>query len=267
MRMKVGQASGGKTVGAVENALRILRHVARADRPEGVAAIARATRTSPSTCFNILRTLVGEGLVAFAPEGKTYRLDLGVLELSAPLLGANHADLLRPELEALAAGHAALIALWTVTPNDRIVLADRVAPPRTVHVDMALGSRLPAHVGAVGRCVSAAQGLDRVALWGRFEGLRWQRPPRFEDYAEDVARARETGYAFDRGGLFTGVDTVAAVVRDHAGAPRFGISGVAIAGQLTEDALDALGRAIRDRANAVGARLYSRAAGRATEGA
>ena len=260
MRMEGRQGSGGKTVGAVENALRILRHVARADAPQGVAAVARATGTSPSTCFNILRTLVGEGLVAFSPEAKTYRLGLGVLELSAPLLGADHVDLLRPELEALAAEHATLIALWTVTPNDRIVLADRVVPVRRVHLDMALGSRLPAHVGAVGRCVAAAQGLDDEALRARFDGLRWQSPPAFEDYAADVAEARRTGYAFDRGALFTGVDIVAAVVRDHAGAPRFGISGIAIAGQAEPAALDALGRAIRDRAEVIGARLYARIA-------
>ena len=263
--MDVGQAPGGKTVGAVENALRILRHVARSDRALGVAAIARSTGTSPSTCFNILRTLAGEGLVAFSPERKTYRLGLGVLELSAPLLGSDYAGLLRPELEALAAEHAALIALWNVTPADRIVLADRVAPARTVHVDMAPGSRLPAHIGAVGRCVAAAQGLDPAALRARFDGLRWQHPPRFEDYAADVACARETGYAFDRGGLFAGVDIVASVVRDHEGRPRFGISGIAIAGQMTEDALDALGRAIRDRAEVVGARLYARMADRAEE--
>lgn len=260
-----GQAAHPKAVGAVETGVRILRHVAQADGPEGVASIARATDTNVSTCFNILRTLAAEGLVTFDTERKTYRLGMGVLELSAPLLGADPIDLIRPDLERLAREHAALIALWNVTRNDRIVLADKVVSMRIVHVDMAVGSRLPAHIGAVGRCVAAAQELEGDALEARFKALRWQAAPSFEDYAADVERARRDGYAFDFGQLFVGVDIAAAVVRDHAGRPRFGISGITVAGQMTREALDALARAIRDRAETIGARLYARVAEREKE--
>jgi DNA-binding IclR family transcriptional regulator len=84
-----------KNVGAVANAVSILRSLAQLSEPAGVALIARNTGVSVSTCFNILRTLSSERLVDFDPEAKTYRIGMGVLELSVPLLGANQADLIR----------------------------------------------------------------------------------------------------------------------------------------------------------------------------
>src|SRR3546814_9732494 len=41
---------------------------------QGVNAIARATNLSPSTCFGILKTLVGEEFAEFDPGSKHYRL-------------------------------------------------------------------------------------------------------------------------------------------------------------------------------------------------
>src|SRR5690606_8876200 len=46
-----------REVGAVVHAMRILRHLAATPSPQGVAAVARGTGISPSTCFGILRTM------------------------------------------------------------------------------------------------------------------------------------------------------------------------------------------------------------------
>ena len=53
--------------------------------------------------------------------------------------------------------------------------------------------------------------------------------------------AAADGYARDRGDLFIGLDIVAAIVVDHTGAPRYGLSGIAIAGQVQEAAMERLG--------------------------
>ncbi|MDG7115625.1 helix-turn-helix domain-containing protein, partial [Streptococcus pneumoniae] len=92
-------------VGAVAHAIRILRHLAGATAPLGVAAVARGTGISPSTCFNILRTLARARFVAFNDSDKTYSLGLAVAELAAGLIGVSHAELIRPELERLALNH------------------------------------------------------------------------------------------------------------------------------------------------------------------
>jgi len=245
-----------KFVGAVGNAVSILRSLAQSSEPAGVAAIARDAGVSVSTCFNILRTLASERLVVFDPANKTYRIGLGMLEFSIPLLGTKQADLIRPELERLVEERSCLICLWQVTENDRIVLIDRVANPTTVRVDMSDGSRFPAFLGAIGRCYAAHKDLKRPDLAKRFAQLQWQSPPSFDDYARDVEQAQQDGFAFDFGQLFVGLDIAAALIVDSDGKARFGISGIAIAGQMTKPSLRALATDLRDSAHYISETLF-----------
>ncbi|MBC7152700.1 MAG: helix-turn-helix domain-containing protein [Rhizobium sp.] len=254
----VDEAARGtqKFVGAVESAVSILRFLTHDHAPSGVARIARETGLNVSTTFNILRTLAKEGLISMNPATKEYRPGLGLLEFSVPLLGTNQIDLLHPVLEQLSVEHRALIGLWKVTPNERIVLVDRVVEGKIVRVDMALGSRLPAFAGAVGRCIAATRRLPKSELQRRFKSLRWQNAPTFEEYAADVERAQLTGFAFDCGNLFQGLDIAAAVIVDHEGQARFGISGIAIMGQMTTTELNELALELSKAANRVSASLY-----------
>lgn len=251
-----GQA---KYVGAVENAVAILRFLTHSHLPAGVAQIARGAGVNVSTAFNILKTLTKEGLVDFNPLSKDYRPGMGLLEFSVPLLGMNQIDLLHPRLEELSARHKALIGLWKVTPFDRIVLVDRVVQDSVVRVDMALGSRLPALIGAIGRCVAAAHhDISSDELRQRFEALRWQNPPSFEHYAEDVMHARNAGFAFDRANLFQGLDSAASAILDHTGAARLGLTGTTITGQMSPAEFEALAHDLRDTAADISATIYGR---------
>jgi hypothetical protein len=81
---------------AVSQAARILRCLSTAPAPLGVSAVARELGLSPSSCFNILRTLVAEGLLAFDPVAKTYSLGLGLVEIASSALGMGYLDLIRP---------------------------------------------------------------------------------------------------------------------------------------------------------------------------
>lgn len=251
-----------KVVGAVANAVSILRWLAQLSEPAGVAAISRHTGITVSTCFNILRTLASERLVVFDPVGKTYRIGMGVLEFTVPLLGANPGDLIRPELERLSGAHKSLICLWQVTDGGRLVLIDRVSSVKTVRVDMAHGARLPVYVGAVGRCCAAHARLSSEALKTHFAALQWQAPPSFETYAREVEQARADGFAFDFGQLFIGLEIAGAVATDATGKPRLGLSGISIAGQVPRDEMQRLGRALRESADWISEVLFAAPKGR-----
>lgn len=248
--------SASRDVGAVAHALAILQHLAAATSPLGVAAVARGTGISPSTCFKILRTLARRRFVAFRENDKTYSLGLAVAELSAGLVGLSHADLLRPELERLALNHDMLTVLWRVTDDRHIVLVDRAFRESAVRIEMTPGLRLPMLVGAVGRCVAAAMNLPHTELRRRFATLRWQSPPSFVTYAEEVDAARERGWALDEGNLYRGVVTVAAIATDRAGQPRFGLSGITIQGQHAAASLHAAGADLKDVAQLASRSLF-----------
>jgi DNA-binding IclR family transcriptional regulator len=153
-----------KDVGAVVNALRILRCLSGSSRPLGVAAVTRATGISASTAFGILRTLARLHFVSFDETDKTYRLGLAMAEMAASLLGTSHAELIRPELERLAFKYETLILLWRVTQDGRLVLIDRAHSQTAVRVEIKLGYRMPLLAGAVGRAGSG--------------GVRQPQPPR-----------------------------------------------------------------------------------------
>lgn len=236
------EALHNRPVGALVHALRILRHLAALGRPEGVSAIARASDVNTSTCFNILRTLAAEGLVVFDPDAKTYRLGLGLVELSLGVLSANPADLIHPELDRLARQYGALMGLWHLTEGDRFVLIDRAFMPDSVRVDLPMGKRLPATVGAIGRVVAAHRQMPPAELRASFDALRWQAAPSFDAYAAEVATAGRDGYGIDQGQLYLGVDAVGALIMDAQNRPRYGISSVSLAGQFSRADLAEIGQ-------------------------
>jgi DNA-binding IclR family transcriptional regulator len=245
-----------KDVGAVVNALRILRCLSGSSKPLGVAAVTRATGISASTAFGILRTLARLHYVSFNESDKTYRLGLAMAEMAAGLLGTSHAELIRPELERLALNYETLILLWRITEDNRLVLIDRAHSQTAVRVEIKLGYRMPQLAGAIGRCVAAILDVPSSELRRRFAIPRWQTPLSFDDFEKQVCEARHRGWALDDGYLFRGLTSVAALVVDDEKRPRFGISGVSITGQQSPQALTALGQDLVALAATIGSALF-----------
>lgn len=240
---------------AVTQAVRILRCLSTARTPLGVAAVAREVGLSPSSCFNVLRALVAEGLLTFDPLAKTYALGLGLVEIASPVLGMGYLDLIRPMLLGIAVRFESLVALWQVTSDERMILVERFHSDAAVRIELRPGQRLPAYVGAVGRCIAAHAGLSEADLFRRFSMLRWQTPVDFAAYAAEVAAARRDGFAVDRGHLLRGIDAVGTVVLDEQGRPRFGIGSLDIAGHQPPARLLELGAELRTAAQQIGRTL------------
>ncbi|MGB1765215.1 IclR family transcriptional regulator [Alloalcanivorax xenomutans] len=252
-----GRNGSTKDVGAVVNAIQLLRHLAHQQAPEGVAAIARATGVSPSSAFNILRTLNNEGFVRFDESSKTYQLGIGLSELTVNLIGQSYADLIQPELERLALNLDILIVLWRITHDNHVSVIAR-GIPNVAHVDVRLDSRLPELIGACGRAIAGVRDLPDAELRRRFARLRWENPPSFEEYQKGVKEAREQGWALDDNCLYRGISMVASVLTDHHNQPRFAISGIGITAQHNARGLARAGEAIRDTAHFLERSLFPR---------
>lgn len=244
--------------GAVTNACKgIDQGMTVAGLLSGTGRLYRFAHRNPALS-SILRTLTRLRLVAFRSDDKTYSLGMGMAELAAGMIGISHAELIHPELERLALNYDLLVVLWRVTGDGHLVLIDRAHSESAVRVEARLGLQLPMMAGAVGRCVAAALSLPDSELRRRFAALRWQSPPPFEDYRQSVALARERGWSMDDGCLYRGLVTVAALVTDHNGQPRFGLSGIAISGQQPVGRLESLGRALHGVAGMIGTALFPR---------
>lgn len=239
--------AGGVTVKPVVNTIGILRYLAQTGTPERAADIARHLSINPSTCFNILRTLVAEDVVDFNPVTKMYSAGLGLARLVEQLVTqGQRMELAKPFMQDLAARFHVTITLWRRMGPDRIVMVSSEASPTDLRIDMAAGQRLPILMGASGRLFAEHLSDKEAEIRQAFEQIRWMRPLSFEAYMREVARAKRRGWATDDGHFANGILSVAAPVRDTSGAIGFTISAVMIRGHHDEAGIEALGEALRD---------------------
>lgn len=243
---------------AVTAAISILRHLAGSPSREGVTAIAKAVGLSPSSCFNILRTLASEAFVDFDPSSKTYALGLGSIALARKALDPSAAmDLVRPQLEAMARRFDVATSLWRISMADRLVLVGLAESPATTRIHLTVGQRLPKYLGAMGRTVAAHADLESRAFVSQFTALRWNHAPDLEVYKAEAAQVRRRGWAIDVDNFMLGVTTIAAPVLDRTGDVRFCVANIFFSGQRAPADLELLGEATVGLAEDFARRLFS----------
>ena len=231
------------TVKPVANAIRILRYLSRTGVPARTTQVARVLSINTSTCFNIMRTLVSEGVVEFDPVSKTYKPGIALLKLVGnSLRDGQRLDLARPLLHDLAEKFSVTATLWRRIGDDRIMLVAVEQSPSDLRIHMSAGQRLPFLMGATGRLVGGELGLSKSEAQAAFASLRWARPITFETYWKQLQLAKDKGWAVDDGYFSHGIMTVAVPVYDTGGAMSFSLSSVMFRGQYDEAGIEVLGR-------------------------
>ncbi len=236
----------GKVVGAVVNASKVLRFLRTNAAPATVTQITRAAAINPSTCFNILRTLIEEDLVHFDATAKTYQLGLGLVALARGSLDhSQELHVLKQRIEDLARRHRVTAAIHRKISDDRIVLVAAAESDAPVRIHARAGTRMPLLLGASGRVIAAHAGLSRAELKQRFSELRLVRPLDFETYLEQLDEARRLGWAIDDGYVFPGTVTCAAPVFGVGGTVEFSCSAILFNGQYDVQRVAAIAADLR----------------------
>lgn len=244
-------------INSVMQAIAVLRHLGRMPEAQGVTAIARALSLNPSSCFNVLRTLVHEDLVNFDPVTKRYALGLGTVDLARMALGRDAVvRAAQGPMTQIAEAHDAAVGLWRPSGKDRLTLALLAESEAATRIHMVVGQRQPATAGATGRAMLAWQGDDDRALTAAYAAVRWQNAPGEAAFLKQVAAARIQGWASDIGQINHGISTVAAVIAGADGAPRFVLSASIFSGRETQAGLDGIGAQIRALANELAQSIY-----------
>src|SRR3546814_11574405 len=96
-------------------------------------------------------------------------------------------------------------------------------------------------VSATGRCIAAFGAYSDDELRPRFEKLRWDEAPSWDEWKQQVAEARETGIAVDAGHYISGVTVIAAQVwnggREEGRRPSHALLAIRIGGVQRGQAL------------------------------
>lgn len=210
---QLAQALQKSKAPAISRAAAILRLLGKSDTPLGLQTIARTLDLVPSTCLYVLRALVAEEFVAFDADTKRYSLEAGVLTLARQWLRRNQfTDLAQPALDRLSQAFDVTMLGVHIVGLDHIVVVASSQASGNFRISAQIGSRFPALISATGRCIAAFGQHDPAAIETRFHTLRWEDPPTFEHWQQQVELTRERGYAIDEGNYIAGVTVVAVPV-------------------------------------------------------
>ncbi|MEE2732052.1 MAG: IclR family transcriptional regulator [Pseudomonadota bacterium] len=230
---------------AISRAAAILRLLGKSDTPMGLQAIARSLNLVPSTCLYVLRALVDEEFVAFDPDTKRYSLEAGVLTLARHWLRRNQfTDLAQPELNRISQEFDCTVLGVNIVGLEHIIVVAISQAGNNFQLSAQVGSRFPALISATGRCIAAFGSYTHEELEEKFNTLRWDDPPSFEEWMAQIEKVRTDGYAVDEGNYISGVTVVAAPVWKTREKLSHAMVAIGISSTLNRNGLPALQSAL-----------------------
>lgn len=226
---------------AISRAAAVLRLLGKSDVPLGLQAIARELGLVPSTCLYVLRALVTEELVSFDPDTKRYALEAGVLTLARQWLRRNQfPDLAQPVLDRIAQGFNVTMLGVQIVGLDHIIAVAVSQAGNSLQFSTQVGSRFPALISATGRCIAAFGDYPEREIKDRFRTLRWDEPPSYAEWLEQVSQTRAQGFGIDEGNYISGVTVLAAPVWKAPGRPSHALVAIGIGSALKRAGLPEL---------------------------
>jgi len=231
-------------VHSVSHAFAILRLLAAHPAGLTLSAIARELGLSPSSCLNLLRTLVGEGMAERGGSDKLYRAAAAWdrLDFARGALDQTIAAML-PGMRVFAENHGVTLGLWHAVSADRLELVALAECSAETRIHMVIGQRQPIGGGSTGRALAASEHLGETELRRRYAAVRWERELAFADYLRQVASAAELGYALDDGLGHAGICSLGCRIAG-TGQARFCLSASVFAQSRDAAGLVRLGEAL-----------------------
>ncbi len=241
--------AASSTVRSAERALAVLQLLARNGRPMATMAIARACGIPKSSTHHLLNVMRERHFVSYWEDRRAWTLGVAALEIgsaymrSGPLhlQGRRHLAQLTEQL-----GDTSHLA---VLHGTEVIYVDKQEPAGLgIRLVTEVGSRLPAHLTAVGRAMLArvpAEQLQLIYAAYDFPTRTGSGPRSLIDLRRDLEQVRRDGYALDLGMITPGISCAAAPVLGGDGAPVAAIGISFVGAQKSEAQLHAAAALVR----------------------
>lgn len=239
--------------------LGVLIAVGEFETPPTLSEVAKACGLSRSAARRMLHTLAHSGLIEH--DGHRFRLtsrvlDLGYVHLSRLPLP----EVVTPHCKELAERIGRSVSVATLQGNE-VVHSARAGSPGPMDISIPIGARSPAHTCSIGRVQLAWRSPQDIADFAASPEFVENPDPTVSDeegLRSVLADIRGQGWAHNPNEDDTGLSTIAAPIRDRAGAV---IAGIHIADHSTGDTgIPPLTKFVPDlleTAAAIGADLHS----------
>jgi DNA-binding IclR family transcriptional regulator len=238
------------------NGLRVLESFSITEPVLGVTEIARKVDLHKSSVSRILATLERGGYVERDAGTGRFRLGLGLIALTGPLLAnLDVRRIAQPELEELTrrSGETTALMVWN---GHEAVVVEQVQSPKQVKHSASVGTRYDTYQSSSVQVFLSE--MPRPEVQRLFERRLIVGPEDSSSsaaYLDELDDVRHRGYAVNDGRTSIEEVGIAAPVHDHRGvlvaaillsAPRF---------RVPPTMLEQLGRSVADAAGQVSARL------------
>lgn len=242
-------------VGSVARALKLVDLIAAA--PQSGLTLSDLTKelgVSKSTVFALLQTLMEAGYVRQTKPGPRYLPGISLVRLGD--LAGGHlpvGELAQPIIHRLSRSTGLTIRV-SINDGGHPVFVARVDAPGNIRFLTLLGSRELPHVSSAGKAMLAqmsdgeiAQVIGSTGLPRRTKNTRTQ----LAQLMNDIRRIRAIGYATDDEEDCEGIFCVGAAFFDHSGRCVGAVSATGIKRELSQRAIDQLGKQVIDAAHEV----------------
>ena len=222
-------------VKSAERVMDILDLLSRRGLPLPAMEIARALELPKSTTHHLLNVMRERHYVTYRPEERAWTLGVAAFEVGASYLRSGplaHDGQRFMTALTNATGETAHLAVLQGT--DVIYLDKREPVSPGVRLVTEVGTRLPAHLTAVGRALLSRLDTDRLAAL--YAGYAWptrtgRGPTSLGGLRQMLAEDRAGGVAVERDTTTSGIECVAAPVvgRDGGAVAALGVAYLAAA--------------------------------------
>jgi IclR family pca regulon transcriptional regulator len=210
-----------KVVESLLKGLKVMEAVARHPHGQSLPDIIRETGLPKATAYRMLQTLVASNYLHYFEDTTLYQLGPKVMSLGmSTLAGQDLAPLAEPYLKELSKRIGQNVNMG-ILDHGQVVYIIRVKVRRILGIDLAVGSRLPAHNSAIGWALLAFAEtgrlqtlLDEIAA---DEKLSREVGPHGVNLMKRLERIRQEGYALGEDEYVTGLRSVAVPVFDQSG--------------------------------------------------
>jgi DNA-binding IclR family transcriptional regulator len=247
-------------VKSAERVAALLELLGERRTPLRLMDVAQALEIPKSSAHGLLQTLMAKEFVV-RDEQQRYRMGMKLFSLAASALGfLDLRELARPTMEGLAERQRATCNLAVLDGHDVLYIEkveDRSNPVRLVtHV----GTRLPAHVTALGKVLVAELPEAAQSLWlseHEFNKFTEQTRTNRSALAHDLADYERLGYAVDNHEFHDAITGFAAGIQDSTGNVVAALSLTCLAFHLPDEEEAAIGRQVCDAAREISRQLRS----------
>lgn len=198
------------SVASISKGIAILRLLGSADLPLTITEIARQTKLTPSSCHDLVTTLVQIGFVQPNAIGKSYQIGARMLRLAklALMPPGNFLEIQR-SMNLIADRYdisLSVLRAFGMSHYISTLVSDGGAP---IRIRLSAGQKYPLLRGATGKFFAAYGNPGREGYLDRLADINVSSSKDIKRFDAEVAEAKARGWAVDRAKAQRGVATIA----------------------------------------------------------